>query len=199
MIEGFCRRHPRVIVSIDQTDNRSLALPALRNREIDLVLGHFGRPFSNERPIGELHIETLFDDPVVVAAGVRSRWASRRKLDLADLADEPWILGTPGSWPNRILSETFRARGLAGPKISLMTISMQLRASMVASGHFVTTFPRSVMHMQADRWKLKALPVTLPAKPWPLAIVTLADRTLGSVVELFVKHVRDFAGSMGVR
>jgi DNA-binding transcriptional LysR family regulator len=199
MMEVFCRRHPRVVVNIDQADNRTLALPALRNREIDLVLGHFGTSTPNDRLADDLHLDVLFDDPVVVAAGMRSRLANRRKLDLADLVEEPWILGTPGSWPNKILSEAFQARGLGAPKISLMTISMQLRATMVASGNFITTFPRSVMQVQADRWKLKLLPVELPARPWPLAVVTLKDRTLSPVVALFIRHVREFTRSMGSR
>jgi len=198
MLEMFCRRYPRVVVNIDQVDNRTLALPGLRNRDIDLVLGHYGAPLADDRLADDLNVDILFDDPVVVSAGMRSRWASRRKLDLSDLVDEPWILGTPGSWPNRILSEAFQARGLGPPKISLMTISMHLRANMVASGHFITTFPKSVMLVHANRWKLTPLPVELPARPWPLAVVTLKDRTQSPVVALFIKHVREFTRSMGV-
>ena len=197
LMEEFCREYPRVAVSIEQVDNRTPALPALRNREIDVVLGHFGASFAENSMAADFNFEILFDDPVVVTAGVNSKLANRRKLDLSELADESWILGTPGSWPNQILSAAFQARGLGAPKISLMTVSMQLRADMVASGHFVTTFPRSVLGVHADRWKLKALPVKLPAQPWPFAIVTLKDRTLSPVTLLYIKQLRAFARSMG--
>lgn len=34
--------------------------------------------------------EPLFEDQLVMAAGRRSQWARRRRIDLADLIDEPW-------------------------------------------------------------------------------------------------------------
>ena len=176
MIEEFCRSHPRVVVNVDQVDNRTLELPGLRNRETDLVLGHFAS--LDHRLTADLNVEILFDDPVIVSAGMHSRWARRRKIDLAELIDEPWILGTSGSWPNRILTEAFQARGLSGPKISLMTISVHLRANMIASGHFITTFPSSILRVHGDRLSLKALPVDLPVRPWPLAVLTLKNRNL---------------------
>ena len=196
LLETFCKQHPRVVVNIDQVDNRTLALPGLRNREIDLVLGHFGMPYANDRLADDLDVDVLFDDPVVVSASIRSRWASRRKIDLSELIDELWILGTPGSWPNRVLSDAFQERGFGAPKISLMTISMQLRANMVGSGHFITTFPRSVMQVHAKRWKLISLPVELPWKPWPLAVVTLKGRTSSPVVTFFIEQLRHFTRSM---
>jgi DNA-binding transcriptional LysR family regulator len=121
----------------------------------------------------DLNVEVLFNDHLVVVAGMRSRWARRRKIDLAELVNEPWILATPGSGPHTIVSEAFRARGLSIPNISLMTLSVLLRANMVASGQFITTFPNSVVRLHADRLALKVLPVDLPVRPWPVAIVTL--------------------------
>jgi DNA-binding transcriptional LysR family regulator len=40
---------------------------------------------------------------------------------------------------------------------------------------------------------LKALPVELPAARSPIAIVTLKNRTLSPVAELFIKQVRELA------
>jgi DNA-binding transcriptional LysR family regulator len=39
-----------------------------------------------------LALERLFDDSLVVVAGPESHWASRQKIELAELIDEPWIL-----------------------------------------------------------------------------------------------------------
>src|SRR3954469_7527156 len=55
MMEQFCRNHPRVVVNVDQVDNRTLELPALRNRENDLVLGHFA--FGGHRLDDDLNVE----------------------------------------------------------------------------------------------------------------------------------------------
>jgi len=196
VIETFCRQYPGVILHVEQVDNRTLELAELHNRRTDLVLGHFALSASDDQLFDNLNVEVLFDDPVVVVAGMRSQWARRRKINLAELVNEPWILGTPGSWPNRIVSDAFRARGLSEPKISLMTISVHLRADMVASGHFITTFPSSVVHFHSNRLSLKALAMDFPVRPWPLAVITLKNRTLSPVVELFIQHVREFTTPM---
>lgn len=156
-------------------------------------------PHVNDGRGDDLNVEVLFDDHLVVVAGMRSRWARRRKIDLAELVNEPWILAAPDTGPYRIVSEAFRERGLGTPKISVMTLSVHLRANMVASGHFITTFPSSVVRLHADRFSLKVLPVDLPVRPWPVAIVTLKDRTLSPGVERFIGHVRDFTRPMRER
>jgi DNA-binding transcriptional LysR family regulator len=83
------------------------------------------------------------------------------------------------------------------PKISLVTFSVQLRSQLLASGEYVTVFPRSMMHLFADRMSLKVLPIKLPVREWPVAMVTLKNRTLNPVVQLFIEHLRAAAKSPG--
>jgi DNA-binding transcriptional LysR family regulator len=47
-----------------------------------------------------------------------------------------------------------------------------------------------MMHLFAERMALKILPIRLPVREWPVAIVTLKDRTLNPVARLFIEHVR---------
>jgi hypothetical protein len=63
-----------------------------------------------------LELELLFEDHLVVAAGIQSKWARRRRIDLAELADQPWILTPSDTWNSAILAEAFRMRGLDLPK-----------------------------------------------------------------------------------
>jgi len=76
------------------------------------------------------------------------------------------------------------------PKISLMSFSVHLRANMVATGPFITAFPRSVLDLIGERFALKVLPVDIETGPWPVALVTLKNRTLSPVVQLFIDHLR---------
>ncbi len=85
------------------------------------------------------------------------------------------------------------------PKICLMTLSVHLRTNLLASGGFITVFPRSVMNFYAKRFSLKQLPVDLPARPWPVAVVTLKSRTPSPVVELFIEHLQAFSKSLAGR
>jgi DNA-binding transcriptional LysR family regulator len=197
ILESFSRQYPRVVLHVDPVNTATLELPGLRERKFDLVVALLLAPYDGRGD--DLNVEALFDDRLVVVAGMRSRWARRRKIDLAELVNEPWILAQPDTGPHRIVSEAFRARGLGTPKISLMTLSVHLRTNMVASGHFITTFPSSVARLHADRFSLKVLPVDLPVRPWPVAIVTLKNRTLSPGVERFIAHVRDFTRPMRER
>jgi hypothetical protein len=43
------------------------------------------------------------------------------------------------------------------------------------------------------------LPVTLPAKPWPVAMITMKNRTLGPVADMFIQHARQVAQGMNAR
>ena len=166
VIELFGRQYPRVAVYVD--DVPSSALAALRDRKHDLILARIVGPPSDAE---DFDVEVLFDDQLVVAADVRSRWARRRKIDLADLIDEPWVLTPPDTWGYARVAEAFQVLGLDMPKVSLVTLSVHLRTHLLASGRFITAFPKSI----ATRYGLKVLPVDFPIRPWPVVMVTLKN------------------------
>ena len=197
----FFPNNIRVLSCMWTTVNTAtLELPGLRERKFDLVVALLLMPRVDDGQEDDLNVEVLFDDHLVIAAGMRSRWARRRKIDLAELVNEPWILAAPDTGPYRIVSEAFRARGLeSAPDSASMTLSVHLRTNMLASGHFIATFPSSVARLHADRFSLKVLPVDLPVRPWPVAIVTLKNRTLSPGVERFIAHIRDFTRPMRER
>jgi len=74
--------------------------------------------------------------------------------------------------------------------------SILLRNHLLVTGRFLTVLPDSVLRYNAKQWSLKALPVDLGVKPRPVAIVTLKNRTVSPVVQLFVEHVRAVAKTM---
>ena len=81
------------------------------------------------------------------------------------------------------------------PKIHLTTFSIPLRADLVANGPYITTLPNSVLRFNAKQFSLKALPIDLPVRPWPLAVVTMKRRTVSPVAQRFIEHARDFIRS----
>jgi DNA-binding transcriptional LysR family regulator len=78
----------------------------------------------------------------------------------------------------------------------LMTFSVYLRVQLLATGPFITAFPSSMLRLSANQAPLKVLPVDLPVRPWPVAVVTLKNRTLSPIVQLFIDHLRAFTSSM---
>ena len=51
----------------------------------------------------------------------------------------------------------------------------------------------SVLRYHAKQWSLKTLPVDLGVKPRSIAIVTLKNRTVSPVVQLFIEQIRAVA------
>jgi DNA-binding transcriptional LysR family regulator len=194
VIRRFTQENPRALLDVETTAVTT-ALPKLRDRSLDLVMILGAITLEDIHLASDLKVEVLFNDELVVAADAHSQWARRRKIDLVELADARWILA-PSGFSNVLLAQAFRARGLDLPKISLKTFSIHIRANLIAGTSFVTTLPKSVLNYYADQLPLKALPVALPARPWPLLVVTLKDRSVSPVVERFVQCARQVTKSM---
>jgi DNA-binding transcriptional LysR family regulator len=198
IIQQVSRQYPRVVPNVDVGPTDTM-IGNLLDRSVDLVLARGGETLANDSVIERLNVEGLFDDELVVAAGARSKWVRRNKIDLAELMNERWILSAPGTWNYTVAAEAFRAQGLDLPEISLKTLSIHLRANLVATGPFITVFPRSVMHLYGKRFSLKILPIDLPVRPWPVTIVTLKNRALSPLVGRFIECAREVAKSFVVR
>jgi DNA-binding transcriptional LysR family regulator len=196
IIQRFSDQFPGVVLDVDESDLRTYP-PRVRERGLDLAIARL-RPDMNSDPFNELNVEVLFNDHLVVAAGIQTRWARRRTIDLTELASARWILSAPNTWNYQIVEEAFRARGLNMPKVSMKTLSVHLRANLVATGQFITAFPHSVLSLYASRFALRVLPLELPARPWPVVILTLRHRTLTPVVERFIECAREVVKSLAL-
>jgi DNA-binding transcriptional LysR family regulator len=192
--EIFTQQYPRVVLDVDTVNTLSFA-QKLRDRNLDVVLARGGWPLEDEQLLSDFNVETLYDDELVIAASCRSPWARRRKVDISELRDEQWILTSGDRLNYQVITNAFQARGVEAPRISMKTISVHLRASMVATGRFVATFPRSVLDLHADRFGLKVLPVDLPNANWPIKIATLRNRSMSAVVKRFIACASETARS----
>jgi DNA-binding transcriptional LysR family regulator len=188
IVRRFSKKFPRAALHVDAVPFPAAEFPRLRDRTYDLILIRWLPRHREEHASDDLHVEFLFDDPLIVATAPHNRLARRRKIDLADLAGAPWLLPAD-TWSYALLAEAFRERKLEAPKVRLVTMSVQIRADLLADGECVTLFPTSV----ANHYGLRVLPVGLPVRPWPVAIITLKDRTLSPVVERFIECARDVA------
>jgi DNA-binding transcriptional LysR family regulator len=192
IIEEFTLQYPRVVLDLETVNNLSVA-QKLRDRQLDVALARDGWPLGNPELVTDLNVETLCEDELVVAVDSRSRWARRRKIDIAELRNENWILTSEDRLNYQVIAKTFAQAGVAMPEVRMKTISVHVRANMVATGRFITTFPRSVIDLYQERFGLKVLPIALCDASWPMKIVTLRHRTLGSIVERFIACAKNVA------
>jgi DNA-binding transcriptional LysR family regulator len=191
VIDRLSRSYPQIVVRVVQANAETLEFRELRERRVDLALARISRSFVED----DFDVEILFDDPHRVVVGARSPWARRRKITLAELVNEPWLFAS-NQVIRELITEAFKAHGLEVPQERVSASSILLRNHLLATGRFLTALPDSVLRYNAKQWSLKALPVDLGVKPRSVAIVTLKNRTVSPVVQLFVERVRAVAKTM---
>jgi DNA-binding transcriptional LysR family regulator len=191
VIDRLSRRYPRITFQL-VTGYVEALHRQLSERYVDLLIALKLGPVADER----LGFEFLFDDSCVVVAGTHSPWARRRKLELAELVNEPWVLSPLGSGISSIAMEAFVANGLGYPRMTVVTDSPHARMSLLATGRYLTIFPASTVRFPAQRPELKVLPVELPMTPVPTGIVTVKNRTLSPVARLFIDTAREVGRSL---
>jgi len=188
VVDRLSAAHPRLTFDLLSTDTTS-AYHALATRQVDLLVVHQVAPLADDG----MQAELLFDDPHVVVAAADSPWARRRRVRLADLADEPWLLPRPDAPYGAVVSEAFRAHGLAMPH-AVVTSTLPLRSVLLETGRYLSMIPRVALRFPVPGQTVRALPIDLPTTTRPLAIVTLKDRTLSPVAQIFVDAARKAAG-----
>jgi DNA-binding transcriptional LysR family regulator len=195
VIRRFSQQCPRIEVYTDLIDH-SEVFRALRERRYDCVLMAIYRGFQDKVAADDLTVEILYDDSQTVTACARSKWARRRKIDLAELIDEPWVGVGPSSWSRPFTEKIFEDAGLSRPSTRIATSSIILRARLIVGSPYIGIFLTSVLRrLIADDYALTALPIDLRGNAPSIAIVTLKNRTLSPVVERFLICVREVAAS----
>jgi DNA-binding transcriptional LysR family regulator len=193
IVDDLARQHPRLTFHVQNTIPATSEFRELRQRTIDLVLGRIAHPFAED----DLQADVLYQEHLSVVAGTSSPWARRRKVDLADLVDERWILLPQNQLPGSLVADAFRARGLKPPHATVAAFSIHMRDRLLATGRYLSIVPDSVLHFAGDRLSFRRLPVQLPIHPRPVAVVTLRHRTLSPVAQLFIDRARKLTASLG--
>lgn len=182
------RRFPRISVDL-LAGEPATTYRALEERRVDLVVLHMHAPISRQH----LHAEPLYDDAYVVVAGTQSSWVRQRRVELADLINEPWALPPPDSAVGSIFLQAFLAHGLDYPRVAVSTQTMPARAALAATGRFLSIVPGSTLTLSNGNPALKALQIDLPTTRRPTAILKFKNRTPSPAVQSFVDCASDVA------
>jgi len=188
VIDRLLQKHPRIVFHVDQTITATRDFRELRQRSLDLAVGWLPDPFTED----DLNVETLFDDQLCVVAGVRSPWSRRRKIELAELADESWQLSA-------LNERQLKEAGLKITQPKIISFSYHLRGNLLATGRYLSVVPRSLLQFGNFGTSLKVLPVKLPIHTRSVAIVTLTGRTSSPVTKLFIECARQIVKSSSRR
>ncbi|WP_205698465.1 LysR family transcriptional regulator [Conexibacter sp. SYSU D00693] len=135
------------------------ALPALALGDFDLVLAdewdHQPRP-----RLAGVHREDLLRDPVHVVLPAGHRLAGEdpaARVALADLRDEPWTTGQPGTGYAAMTVRACRELGGFEPDLRHRANDATVLLDLVAEGHAVTLLPAFVQ--PEDRARVAVRPI----------------------------------------
>lgn len=187
VIDRLAQRYPRIVFHPTVADNEAMRR-GLQERSFDLLIGRRFGPLADE----QLDFETLYDNPYVVIAGANNPWVRRRKVKLAELLGEPWVLPPPDSAVGSFIGEAFRAEGLEPPRAAVVAYAYEVRVSLLATDRYLTILPQSVLRFPTPQL-IKMLPVDLSLRRMPIGILTMKGRTLSPAAQLFVDAAREVA------
>ena len=189
VITRMAQRYPRVTFQLTAEESGSI-YRALEERKLDLAIARIFEPVP-----AHLKSEALYGDRHVVAAGARSPLSRRRRVRLADLMQEPWVLPPLETLTGSIVREAFCAARLQVPVATIVTSSTPARLALVASGRFLSILPITTLPLASRKPAPRALPIALPTRPRPIGIVTLKSRALSPIAQRFVDCARGVARS----
>jgi DNA-binding transcriptional LysR family regulator len=189
VINRIGRQFPRVMFHVLQTSHFETMYELVRERRVDLAILHLSAPSEHQ----DLNVEVLYSDLLSVVAGIDSKWGRRRKIEPAQLVDEPWCLPMEGSLAAAEITRAFREKGLATPRHVVVTNSVNLLHAMVATGDVLSVASKTKLRLGGKPSVLKAIPVDLHISYGSVGIVTLKNRTTNPVAALFIECARELA------
>jgi DNA-binding transcriptional LysR family regulator len=184
-IHRLAQQYPRIVFHVTVNDTAVLHRE-LRHRNLDVAITRMAETTIES----DLEIEVLLKDRLVVMARASNPWVRRRKVELSDLVDEPWALPPPGTFLSGFVEEVFRNRGLALPRSSVITTSVQMRVNLLETGRFLSMLPRALLQSPFERRSLAAVRIHLAETERPIGLVMLRGRSRSPVTELFVNAAR---------
>lgn len=139
-IAALQRLHPNIPFTLSETDGDD-ALTQVRQGTADLAIAYdyAAHPID----LRGLTAQPLMDDPLRLALPAHHPAAGRPVVDLADLRDEPWIIGTAFG-----CAESLRAIcGAAGftPRRVLDSNRYPTTLALVAAGHGLALIPQTAL------------------------------------------------------
>jgi DNA-binding transcriptional LysR family regulator len=194
VIRRLSRHYPRIVFHVVTADETDTLHRDLHERKIDLLIARRVGLLTDEK----LAFEFLYDSSFVVVAGPRNPWVRRRRIGLAELVNEPWVLPPPEGVLGPAYLEVFRASGLGYPRTAVFAAPPGVRLNLLATGRFLTIVPISVLRF-SKRSEIKVLPVKLQYGRVPVGIITLKSRTLGPVIQLFIATAREVSKPLARR
>ena len=190
LLGPFCQQYPGVDVSL-KVSNRERVLERLADNQDDLYI--LGQP-----PEGlDVVAEPFLDNPLVVLAPANHPLAGKKKVPLARLAEEPFLMREPGSGTRAATERLFAEHGLE------MNVRMELGSNeaikqAIVGGLGVSVLSRHTMVLDASVGQI----VVLDVVEFPIGrqwyVVYPGGKQLSMVTRAFLDYLRQAPALAGI-
>ncbi len=172
LLRQFASRYPRVNLQFDFLDSEKAHERVLRG-DCELAVVTLA-PKAPEN----LHLEVLWQDPLVFVTGARSDFATTH-VTLQQLSQRPAILPDLGTYTGRLVKSCFDRQRLA-VELSMTTNYLETIKMMVSVGLGWSVLPDSLVDSQLCRLQVAGVELSRQ-----LGIVTHAKRSLSNAAQAF--------------
>lgn len=168
-IAAFRSAWPRMLIRVEEGPYDDL-LSGLRRGEIDFLIGAL-RP---RLPVADVAQQVLFDDDLVLVAGLDHPLAGRNDLTLAELARFPWVVARPGAPTRTLFDALFRSAPMR-PDSIVETGSLILMRQLLRHSDHIGCVSRLQAAPEIDHGLMVALHHVLAGSSRPVGVTTRAD------------------------
>lgn len=163
---------------VEQTSDHLMTM--LEDKTLDLVIARF----TDERQQQAYDFTALAPEPFSIVVNSRHPLCGLGQTPLEQLGDWPWILYPLGTPIRGRMELAFAQAGIATPKNTIDTISMQTFLQVLQSGPMIAMLPESMVKTHIDSGLLKTLDTPLYLPPQNYGILTRkGEKLLGPALE----------------
>ena len=188
LLARFLKRHPGVTVKLS-ANNREIVLKQLADNEVDLAI--MGRTPQGMEAVAE----PFARHPHVIIAAPAHPLAKKRRIPLARLAEETFLIREPGSGTRGLLERLFAEHGLP-LNVSMEMASNETIKQAVQAGMGISLLSLHTMELELKTRRLVVLDVQgLPiVSDWH--VVRLAAKRLSPAAQAFRAFLLSTAGRL---
>lgn len=181
LVSEFRQAHPRVQFRLQASDD-AVGSPILTEGRVDLE-------FTARRPDNpDVHWEHLLSQPLALAVPADHRFARRATIDLADAADEEFVM-LGASWELRALTETLcNAAGFA-PRVAFEGDDLPVVQGFVEAGLGVAIVPVPTRRKDPSHRSETLVRLTDAGARREVGVARSRSRRLLPSADLFRQHV----------
>ena len=184
VVHRFREQHPRVDLSLVVSSTGSTGIADdLRHGRLDLAFSGLPGPVGTD-----IASEPLAEFPFVALLPRGHRFAGRSEIELADLADDPWVDTAPG-YGNRVLLDAELVRRGIRRRLVVELGDLPSVPAFVATGVGVAVVPDAIPTPDCVR-----MAIADPPPAWVLSLCWRRDANLGAAAQELRRLLRSAAG-----